>query len=282
MPREFTPAAKARRSLQTTYVKRIWNPFVAAAKQYRLIEAGDRIAVCVSGGKDSFLLAMLMAMLHEHSDVPFELVLLSMNPGYNDENARRVHDNAALLGLDVVFFDADIFDTVAKMDGSPCYVCARMRRGHLYKEAQARGCNKIALGHHFNDVIETTLMSMLYGAQIQSMPPKLKSRNYEGMQLIRPLYHVREDDIIAWKNHNQLQFIQCACRFTEHCTACTPDDGGSKRQEMKRLIRELRKTHPDVEKCIFQSTRNVRLDTMIAYTHHGQEHSFLEDFSPPE
>jgi tRNA(Ile)-lysidine synthase TilS/MesJ len=266
------------RSLQTTYQKRIWNPFTGAVKRYQLLEEGDCVAACISGGKDSFLMAKLLQMLQRHSDFPFALRFLCMDPGYNQRNRRSIETNAALLGIPLEFFDSNIFAVVEKTDRSPCYLCARMRRGYLYKEAQARGCNKIALGHHFSDVVETTLLGMLYGAQLQTMPPKLKSQNYPGLQLIRPLYCIHEEDILAWKRHNELEFIQCACRFTEDCTLCDGGGGASKRQEMKALLRQLKRTHPDVEKCIFQSIHNVRLDTMVEWTQGGVEHSFLENF----
>lgn len=272
--RELSPAQLAQRSIQKKYVKQLWNPFITAVKQYRLIEAGDHIAACISGGKDSFLTAMLLQMLHKHSDVPFELTFLCMDPGYRPEAQRLIRYNAERLNLPVEVFDANIFNYVVKQEGSPCYLCARMRRGHLYAEAQARGCNKIALGHHFNDVIETTLMSTLYGAQVQSMPPKLRSTNFENMQLIRPLYQVHEADIIAWQHYNELQFIRCACPFEYDPDAAKT----SKRREIKNLIAQLKQTHPNVDKCIFQSIHNVRLDTMIEWTHKGVEHNFLEEY----
>jgi tRNA(Ile)-lysidine synthase TilS/MesJ len=281
MPREHTPAQAAERSIQTKYLKQIWNPFIGAVQQYQLLQAGDHVAACISGGKDSFLNAKLLQMLQRHSDVPFSVTYICMDPGYNAENRAKIVENALLLGIPIEFFESNIYDYVAEQSGSPCYLCARMRRGHLYKQAQARGCNKIALGHHFNDVIETTLLSMLYGAQLQTMPPKLCSTNFADMQLIRPLYQVHEQDILAWKRYNNLAFIQCACRFTDLCSSCEPVPGAkrsSKRREVKNLIAELKKTHPDVEKCIFQSTRHVRLDTMIAWTQNGESHSFLERF----
>ena len=265
---------QAERSIQKKYVKSIWNPFTGAVKRYVLIQPGDHIAACVSGGKDSFLAAKLLQMLQRHSDFPFELTFLCMDPGYAPENRQRILENADKLEIPIEIFDANIFDYVSKQGGSPCYLCARMRRGHLYKEAQARGCNKIALGHHFNDVIETTLMGMLYGAQMQTMPPKLHSKNFEGMELIRPLYCVREDDIIAWQRYNNLDFLRCACRLTESIG----DERPSKRAEIKTLIAEIKKTHPDVEKCIFQSTHNVRLDTLAGWVQDGVEHSFLDDY----
>ena len=274
MARELSPAQLAERSIQKKYGKALWNPFIAAMKQYRLIEAGDCVAACISGGKDSFLTAKLLQMLQRHSDVPFELKFLCMDPGYRAENRQRIIENAARLELPLEIFDANIFGYITKQEGSPCYLCARMRRGHLYKQAQARGCNKIALGHHFNDVIETTLMSMLYSAQVQSMPPKLRSQNFSDMQLIRPLYQVREQDIIAWVRYNSLEFLQCACPLTENVELAKT----SKRVEIKQLIATLKETHPDVDKCIFQSTHNVRLDTMVEWVHNGVEHSFLDEY----
>ena len=265
---------QAERSIQKKYVKSIWNPFTGAVKRYELIRPGDKIAACVSGGKDSFLAAKLLQMLQRHSDIPFGLTFLCMDPGYTPEARRSILENAARLELPLEFFEANIFDYVAKQGGSPCYLCARMRRGHLYKQAQLRGCNKIALGHHFNDVIETTLMGMLYGAQIQTMPPKLRSRNFEGMELIRPLYCVHEEDILAWQRYNELEFIRCACRLTQSPGAERP----SKRAEVKALIAQLKQTHPDVEKCIFQSTHNVRLDTMVGWVKDGAECGFLEGY----
>jgi len=274
MPRELSPAQIAERSIQKKYVKTLWNPFIAAMKQYQLIEAGDCVAACISGGKDSFLTAKLLQMLQRHSDVPFELKFLCMDPGYKPHARQLILDNAAKLGIPLEIFDTNIFNYVAKQGGSPCYLCARMRRGYLYKEAQARGCNKIALGHHFNDVIETTLMSVLYSAQTQSMPPKLHSQNFEGLQLIRPLYQVREEHIIAWGRYNAMEFLLCGCPLTED----VENPRISKRREVKNLIAQLKLTHPDVEKCIFHSTHNVRLDTMVSWTHKGLEHSFLDNY----
>ena len=274
--RDLTPAQLATRSLQTTYRKDIWNPFIAAVKGYQLIGAGDRVAACVSGGKDSFLTALLLQQLQRHSDVPFGLTFLCMDPGYKPEDRAAILENARRLDLPLEVFEANIFGYVAKQQGAPCYLCARMRRGHLYKQAQVRGCNKIALGHHFSDVVETTLMSMLYGAQLQTMPPKLKSKNFPGMELIRPLYRVHEDRILAWQRLGGLSFLRCGCPLSES-TACE-DARGSKRGEVKQLIRQLKQQHPDVEKCIFQSTENVRLDTMLGYHYRGERHSFLEEY----
>lgn len=258
-------------SLQTTYRKDIWNPFIGAVKGYALIQEGDRIAACVSGGKDSFLMAKLLQMLQAHSEVPFELRFLCMDPGYAPAHRAAILHNAEFLELPLEFFEANIFGYVAKQEGTPCYLCARMRRGYLYKEAGARGCNKIALGHHFSDVVETTLMGMLYGAQLQTMPPKLKSRNFPGMELIRPLYRVHENRIIAWQRRHDLEFLHCACPLAASCS-------DSKRADVKQLIAQLRQTHPDVEKCIFQSTQNVRLDTMLGYNYKGEDHSFLDGY----
>ena len=227
MSRELTPQETAERSLIKTYRKSIWNPFIAAVKRYELIEPGDRIAVCISGGKDSVILAKLMQELQRHTSQPFELVFMVMDPGYKPENRKLIEDNAALLGIPITIFDSDIFDVTVSVEKNPCYLCARMRRGFLYAKAQELGCNKIALGHHFSDVIETTVMGLFYGGQLQAMPPKLRSKNFPGMELIRPLYCVHEDAIIAWKNYNHLQFLQCACRFTEEREAAGDGVGRS-------------------------------------------------------
>ena len=231
--------------------------------------------MCVSGGKYSMLLAKLMQMLQRHSDFPFELVFLCMDPGYNAANRERIEENAKLLDIPLTIFETNIFDVANAVDKSPCYLCARMRRGHLYNKARELGCGKIALGHHFSDVIETTVMGMFYGAQIQAMPPKLHSTNFSGMQLIRPLYMVREDDIISWSRYNGLEFIRCACRFTENASH---DESASKRLETKNLIKALKKTNPDIEKSIFNSIHAVCLDTMVGYKSDGVEHDFNELF----
>ncbi|MGN1433062.1 MAG: ATP-binding protein [Ruminococcus sp.] len=275
MGRELEKHELVERSIIKTYRKRIWNPFLIALKNYKLVNAGDKIAVCISGGKDSMLMAKLLQELHKYSEVPFELVYLVMDPGYNAENRKKIEDNARLLHIPITVFETDIFTVADKTEKSPCYLCARMRRGHLYKKAQDLGCNKIALGHHFNDVIETTLLGMFYGSQIQSMPPKLHSTNFEGMELIRPMYCIHEDAIIAWQKYNGLEFIQCACRFTENCENGT---GDSKRQEIKQLIKELKKTNPNIEKSIFNSIHSVCLDTMVGYKSNGAEHSFLDNY----
>ena len=281
MPRELAPYQLVERSINKKFRKELWKPFIYAVKRYELIRPGDKIAVCISGGKDSMLMAKLMQELHRHSDVPFEVVYLVMDPGYNESNRRKIESNAELLHIPITVFETDIFAIANSTDQSPCYLCARMRRGHLYSKAQELGCNKIALGHHFNDVIETTVMGMFYGSQLQAMPPKLHSKNFDGMELIRPLYCVHEEDILAWKRYNDLEFIQCACRFTENCTMCDNGGGGSKRQEIKTLLRRLKRDNPNIEKSIFNAIHAVSLDTMVGYKTRGQEHSFLEHYDDP-
>lgn len=266
------------RSIIKKFRKVIWNPFIIAIKKYRLVNAGDKIAVCISGGKDSMLMAKLLQELKKYSEVPFELEFVVMDPGYNEINRQKIESNAALLNIPIKIFETDIFDVANKTVKSPCYLCARMRRGHLYKIAKDLGCNKIALGHHFDDVIETTLIGMFYGSQLQSMPPKLHSTNFEGMELIRPLYCVHESAIISWQKYNQLEFIQCACRFTENISNSDNKIGSSKRQEIKELIKILKKTNPNVDKNIFNSIHSVCLDTMVGYKSKGVEHSFLDDY----
>ena len=282
MSRELTPQEIAERSLIKTYRKSLWNPFVAAVKRYELVSPGDHIAVCISGGKDSMVLAKLMQELQRHTEQPFSLTFLGMDPGYNMENRALMESNAALLGIPVEVFESDIFDVTTKVEKNPCYLCARMRRGWLYAKAQELGCNKIALGHHVSDVLETTLLGLFYGAQLQAMMPKLHSKNFPGMELIRPLYCVHEDAIIAWKNYNHLRFLQCACRFTENCTMCDNGGGGSKRQETKILLRRLKRDNPNIENSIFRSIHAVALDTMPGYKSEGVEHSFLERFHAQE
>ncbi len=279
MKRELDACQLAERSVSKKYRKEIWNPFIAAVKRYELVQAGDKIAACVSGGKDSMLLAKLMQMLQKYTEVPFELVFLMMDPGYNAENRRKTEENAALLGIPLTVFETDVFDVANKTEKNPCYLCARMRRGHLYSQARELGCNKIALGHHFSDVIETTVMGMFYGAQLQAMPPKLHSANYPGMALVRPLYCVHEDAILAWQRYNHLDFIQCACRFTERTAG---DEHAGKRKEIKELIRQLKRQNPDIEKSIFASLHNLCLDTFPGYKHEGEEHSFLERYKERE
>lgn len=278
MPRELTIQETAERSLIKTYRKSLWNPFIAAVKRYELVEPGDRIAVCISGGKDSMVLAKLMQELQRHTEQPFELTFLVMDPGYNPANRALILENAEKLGIPVQIFESDIFDVTVQVEKNPCYLCARMRRGFLYAKAQELGCNKIALGHHFSDVVETTLLGLFYGAQLQAMPPKLKSRNFPGMELIRPLYCVHEGAIIAWKNYNDLRFLQCACRFTEARDASGDGVGESKRQEMKALLRQLKKTNPNIEKSIFRAIHGVQLDTFPGFKYRGKAYSFLDDY----
>lgn len=275
--RVFTASDNAVRSILKKYRKDIWTPFMSAIKQYELISTGDRIAVCMSGGKDSALLAVLMKQLHSHSDVPFEVEYIVMDPGYSPKNREQIIKNAKILEIPIKIFDTDIFGVTEKQtNGSPCYLCARMRRGHLYSYAESLGCNKIALGHHFSDVIETTLMGMLWGSQIQGMLPRLRSTNYKGMELIRPLYKIHEDSIIAWARYNSLEFLGCACAMTESAAV---DESKSKRREIKSLIRRLRdEGNVDIEKNIFNSIHRANIDTLVGYKLDGVEHSFLERF----
>lgn len=253
------------RSIITKYRKTIWNRFINSCKDYKLIKAGDKIGVCISGGKDSMLMAKCIQHLQKYSDIPFTAEYIVMDPGYNKENYDKIIENAKIMDIPIKVFHSPIFDVVDNVGGSPCYLCARMRRGYLYKQAQDLGCNKIALGHHFNDVIETTLMSMLYGAEVKTMMPKLKSTNFENMQLIRPLYMVREDDIISWARYNDLSFIRCACRFTESCANAEDEIGKSKRLEIKNLIKDMKKTNPNVDIHIFRSMHSVNLSTVVGY-----------------
>ena len=282
MPKQLERYQEIERSMITTYRKSIWSPFVLAVKKYQLIQAGDKIAVCISGGKDSMLLAKLMQQLQRHSEVPFELVYLVMDPGYNEANRQKIEDNARLLNVPITLFESDIFEAAETVnEQSPCYMCARMRRGHLYAKAKELGCNKIALGHHKSDVIETTLMGMLYGGQLQGMLPRLKSTNFEGMELIRPLYCVLERDIVRWVKHNNLEFIACACKFTQRVTG-GDDDTFSARKRVKALIEQLQQENDTVETNIFQSIHNVQLDTLIEYKKDGVKHCFLERFEGEE
>lgn len=270
-------AAWVERSIITKFRKTVWAPFLEALKQYKLISAGDKVAVCVSGGKDSMLLAKLFQELQKHSDYQFGVEYICMNPGYNAENLQRIKDNAALLNVPLKFFSSDVFEAANLVGGdSPCYMCARMRRGCLYAKAKELGCNKIALGHHRSDVIETTLMGMFYGGQIQGMMPRIKSANFEGMELIRPMYCISEEDIEHWRDYNGLEFIACACSFTQKLAQS--GQARSVRQEMKELIKELKKSNPDVEKSIFKSLHNVQLDTLVEYKTGKERHSFLEKF----
>ncbi|TYC88201.1 tRNA 2-thiocytidine biosynthesis protein TtcA [Acetobacterium wieringae] len=266
------------KSLKKKYRSSIWCRFTSGINEYQLVKEGDKIAVCISGGKDSMLMAKLFQELKKHNKFEFELVFLVMDPGYNPINREMIKKNLKLLNIEATVFESQIFDSVADIDKSPCYLCARMRRGHLYHHAKELGCNKIALGHHYDDVIETILMGMLYGGQIQTMMPKLKSSNFENMELIRPMYLIREEAIISWKLHNDLQFIQCACRFTENCMISDNEGGASKRQEMKTLLKKFRQTSPYIESNIFKSVENVNLNTIISYKQDGVKHHFLDDY----
>ena len=278
MPKSLEKYQQIERSIITTYRKTLWSPFVLAVKKYQLIQAGDKIAVCISGGKDSMLLAKLMQELHRHSEVPFELTFLVMDPGYNEANRKKIEENARILNVPITVFESDIFTAAETVSAdAPCYLCARMRRGHLYAKAKELGCNKIALGHHKSDVIETTVMGRLYGWQLQGMLPRIKSTNFEGMELIRPLYCILEEDILRWKEYNGLDFIACACKFTQKITG-SDDDTFSARKRVKALIEELKKENSNVENNIFQSIHNVQLDTLAEYKTDGKKHTFLEKF----
>ena len=270
-------AKEIEKSIQKKFHKQLFSKFAKAVRDYRLVQEGDKIAVCISGGKDSMLMAKLFQELKKHRKVSFELEFLVMDPGYLERNRMLLEHNARQMGIPVAVFASDIFDAVYGIEKSPCYLCARMRRGHLYNQARELGCNKIALGHHYDDVIETILMGMLYGGQVQTMMPKLHSTNFKGMELIRPMYYIREEDIIHWRDYNGLSFLQCACRFTEDYTRCGEDgQSGSKRLEIKHLIAEMKKINPFVEGNIFKSVENVNLSTIIAYKEHGLKHHFLE------
>ena len=267
------------RSIITKFRKEIWSRFVKAVQDYELINENDKVMVCISGGKDSFLLAKLIEELKKHGKVKFDAIYVTMNPGYNEENKNKILENAKKLNIDLKMFETNIFDSVASLtEGNPCYLCARMRRGHLYNYAKENGCNKIALGHHFDDVIETTLLSLFYGAEIKTMMPKLKSENFEGLELIRPMFYIKEQNIKAWAKYNKLDFINCACRFTESCAI--NDDGTSKRLEMKKLIDKFRKDNKviDIDHNIFTALTNVNLNCVIGYKKDGEKHSFLDDY----
>ena len=266
------------KSIQKKFRSTLWGPFINAVKQYELIRNGDRIAACISGGKDSMLMAKLLQLLQRYSEIPFSLEFLVMDPGYRPDNRLKIESNAALLEIPITVFENSIFDIANRQVHSPCYLCAKMRRGALYAKAQELGCNKIARGHHFSDVIETTVMGMFYGGQLQAMIPKLHSQHFPGMELIRPMYCIHEESILAWKQYNGLEFLQCACRFTENAAMET---GYSKRQEIKQLIRSLRAENPNIEKSIFSSIHSVCLDTFPAYKKEGIEHSFLEMYDTP-
>lgn len=264
------------KSIITTYRKKIWSKFIKGIKEFEMVQEGDKIAVCISGGKDSMLLAKCMQELKKHRQVNFDLVFLVMDPGYNPINRQKVISNAQLLNIPITIFESNIFEVVEKIDDHPCYVCARMRRGYLYKKAQELGCNKIALGHHFDDVIETTLLSMFYGSEIKTMMPKLHSDNFKGIDLIRPLYLVKEESIISWKNHNELTFINCACRFTEGCSLI--NDGTSKRKEIKELIKKLRKTNESIDQNIFNAMSNININCILGWHDDKEKHFFLDNY----
>lgn len=274
---EIPEYVEIEQSIRKKFRKTIWCRFTRAVREYELVKEGDKIAVCISGGKDSMLMAKLFQELKRHNKFNFEVVFLVMDPGYSPANRQIIEANAKRMNIPITIFESDIFDAVFNIEKSPCYLCARMRRGHLYSKAKELGCNKIALGHHYDDVIETILMGMLYGAQMQTMMPKLHSTNFEGMELIRPLYLIREDDIKKWRDSNDLHFIQCACKFTDTCSTCGSENT-SKRVEVKNLIRQLKETNPFVESNIFKSVENVNLSTVIAYKKDGVKHHFLDDY----
>ena len=265
-------------SLRKKFKKNIWSRFARAINNYDLVQPGDKIAVCISGGKDSMVMAKCFQELKRHNKFEFEVEFLVMDPGYTKENRQMIEDNARKLDIPIKIFESEIFDAVYDIENSPCYLCARMRRGYLYSYAKELGCNKIALGHHYDDVIETILMGMLYGAQVQTMMPKLHSTNFEGMELIRPLYLVREEDIIAWKDYNNLQFLQCACKFTQLSEETSVEENSSKRKEIKYLIKKLKEKNPFVESNIFKSVENVNVDTVIMYKKDGIRHHFLDEY----
>ena len=278
MTDENEKAFEVEKSLRKKFRKEIWSKFTKAVNTYELVKPGDKIAVCISGGKDSMLMAKCFQELKLHDKFDFDVKFLVMDPGYSPRNRQVIEENARILNIPITIFESDIFESVYNIEKSPCYLCARMRRGHLYAYAKELGCNKIALGHHYDDVIETILMGMLYGAQVQTMMPKLHSTNFEGMELIRPLYLVREDDIKAWRDYNGLNFIQCACKFTDTCTKCNNEENQSKRVEIKELIKTLKQVNPHVESNIFRSVENVNIDTVIAYKQNGVKHNFLDEY----
>ena len=264
------------RSIIKKFRKDIWSKFIKAISDYELIKENDNIMVCISGGKDSFLLAKCIQELIKHGKFPFTAHYVVMDPGYNKVNRQLIEKNAKLLNVPIEIFETNIFDVTAKVEGNPCYLCARMRRGYLYSKAKELGCNKIALGHHFDDVIETTLLSMFYGSEIKTMMPKLHSDNFEGLELIRPLYLIKESAVLAWKKYNELTFINCACRFTENCSIV--DDGTSKRKEMKNLVDNLRKINPSIDNNIFTSMNNINLNCVLGTKKDGKYISFLDNY----
>lgn len=279
MMKKYDEIVEIERSINKKFHKSIWSRFVGAITDYNLVEPNDKIAVCISGGKDSMLMAKLFQLLKKHNKFPFELVFLVMDPGYTEKNRQQIEINAMRLGIPITVFESNIFDSVYNIEKSPCYLCARMRRGYLYSNAKKLGCNKIALGHHFDDVIETILMGMLYGGQVQTMMPKLHSTNFEGMELIRPMYLIHEQDIIRWRDYNRLEFLQCACRFTQENAQTENEETKSKRLEIKRLISNLKNDNPQVEQNIFKSVENVNLNTVIAYKQNDVKHHFLDTYN---
>ena len=275
MGKLLEPSQNIERSIMKKYRKELWNPFIKAVKNYELVQENDKIAVCISGGKDSMLMAKLMQLLQRYGDVPFELTFLVMDPGYNEKNRKKIEENAKILNVPITVFETNIFDVANSVDKSPCYLCARMRRGYLYSKAKELGCNKIALGHHFDDVIETILLNMFYGSTVKSMMPKLHSENFEGLELIRPLYLVREKDIITWRDYHNLTFLNCACKLTEEYSLGQKD---SKRYEVKNIIKELKKQNKYIDINIFTAFENVNLDKIVRYVKDGEEHTFLEEY----
>ena len=266
------------RSIIKRFRKEIWSKFVKAVKEYQLINENDKIMVCISGGKDSFLMAKCIQELERHSDVKFEVKYVVMDPGYNKKNREYIIENAKKLNIPITIFESNIFEVVSSVGDSPCYLCARMRRGYLYSKAQELGCNKISLGHHFNDVIETTLLSMFYGSEIKTMLPKLHSENFPGLELIRPLYLIREKDVLAWRDYNNLEFLNCACKFTE-LTSSIEKENISKRKEIKKLIASLKEVNPNIDNNIFNSINNINLNTVLGYKKDGVKYSFLDDYN---
>ena len=279
MARTLTRCQLIERSINKRFRKELWAPFMTAIIKYELIQPGDKIAVCISGGKDSMLMAKLMQELHKHTRVPFDIIFLCMDPGYNPINREKIESNARLLEVPLTIFETDIFDVANNQEHSPCYLCARMRRGHLYSKAKELGCNKIALGHHMSDVIETVVMAMFNSSKLETMIPKVHSLNFEGMELIRPMYRIKEEDVLAWCRYNDLEFIRCACKFTEAIAKRDHNGENSRRQETKELIRELKKTHPGIEDSIFNAVHAVQLDTFPGYKTNGEMHSFTENYS---
>ncbi len=281
--KEFTFCEEVEKSIRKKFHKRIFSKFTKGINEYEMLQPGDKVAICISGGKDSMLMAKLFQELQRHRKFHFDLEFLVMDPGYAPQNRKQIEDNAQAMNIPITIFETEIFDSVYGIDKSPCYLCARMRRGNLYSKAKELGCNKIALGHHYDDVIETILMGMMYGAQVQTMMPKLHSTNFEGMELIRPMYLVREDDIKHWRDYHNLTFLQCACRFTENTHEINEDGSSdSKRLEIKHLIKQLKQINPFIESNIFKSVENVNLSTIIAYKKEGQTYHFLDNYSNQE